>query len=319
MIRCAVNVFPTDYAHYATRSMCWRRPADIWRSIRVDQAMTGFGISMFVTADAIQPVELATAVEARGLDALFVPDHSHVPVASKRLWRGGGELPKHFLHTYDPFTILGACAAVTSRIRLGTAVCLVSQREPMTLAKAVASLDVISNGRVILGAGGGWNRAEMENHGTPFKQRWNIVRERILAIKAIWSEDEPEFHGEFVDFGPIWSYPKPIQAGGPPVWIGSHSGAVPARVADYADGWMPVNGRYKGDPIEDLKSACEQRCRSFDDLTMALFDAPVDEARAHEFIDRGYTELIFVLPSERSDLVLPRLDAIAQLASRLRT
>jgi alkanesulfonate monooxygenase SsuD/methylene tetrahydromethanopterin reductase-like flavin-dependent oxidoreductase (luciferase family) len=159
----------------------------------------------------------------------------------------------------------------------------------------------------------------MENHGTPFRQRWTIVRERILAMKAIWSREEPEFHGEFVDFAPIRSYPKPIQAGGPPVWLGSHSAAVPARVADYADGWMPVNGRYEGDPVTDLRSACERRGRAFDDVAMALFDAPVDAGRARGCIERGYTDLIFVLPPAKRDIVLPRLDAIAELAARLRT
>jgi probable F420-dependent oxidoreductase len=281
--------------------------------------MIRFGVFIFATDYAIGPAELAIAVEACGLDSLFVPDHSHVPTSSKPLWRGDGELPRHFSHTYDPFVALGACAAVTTDIRLGTAVCLVSQRDPITLAKAVASLDMISDGRVIFGAAGGWNRQEMENHGTPFKQRWNIVRERILAMKTIWSEQEPEFHGEFVEFDPIWSHPKPIQTGGPPVWIGSHSRSVPGRVADYADGWMPVNGRYAGDAPADLKSACAQRNRAFDEVTMALFDAPLDEAQARGFIDQGYSDLIFVLPSAQRDVVLPKLEEIAVLAGRLRS
>ena len=170
-----------------------------------------FGITMFPTDYSIQPVELARAVEERGFDSLFFPEHTHIPTSRKTPFPGGGELPKHYSHTHDPFVAFGACAAVTKRIRLGTGICLVIQRDPITLAKEIASVDSLSNGRFVLGIGAGWNREEMSNHGADYTNRWGLVREKILAMKAIWTQDEAEFHGKFVDFDPIWSYPKPAQ------------------------------------------------------------------------------------------------------------
>ncbi len=266
----------------------------------------------------MQPVELAIAVEERGLDSLFVPEHTHIPTDSVSPFLPGDKLPDHYLRTYDPFVVLGACAAVTERISLGTGICLVSQRHPITLAKEVASLDQISNGRFIFGIGAGWNKPEVENHGTDFDQRWRIVRERILAMKAIWTEEEPEFHGEFVDFDPMWSYPKPVQAGGPPIWIGANSKYVADRIAEYADGWLPIGGRAGSATIDQVREACEKRGRSFDDITLALFFPPMDEAGAAEQINLGYSEFIFGLPSEPADKVLPVLDDIAALANKLR-
>ena len=180
-----------------------------------------FGAMMFPTDYAIQPVELAQAVETRGLDSLFFPEHTHIPTSRKSPWPGGGDLPTEYWHTHDQFVALTAAAVATKRIKLGTGICLVIERDPIVLAKEVASLDVISGGRVILGIGGGWNAEEMENHGTNFKKRWKVLRERVQAMKEIWSKDVAEYHGEFVNFDPMWCYPKPIQAGGPPVLLGS--------------------------------------------------------------------------------------------------
>ena len=280
--------------------------------------MTRCGVIIFTTDKSMQPVELAKAVEERGLDSLFVPEHTHIPTDSVSPFLPGDKLPDHYLRTYDPVVVLGACAAVTERISLGTGICLVSQRHPITLAKEIASLDQISNGRFIFGIGAGWNKPEVENHGTDFAKRWLILRERILAMKAIWTEDEPEFHGEFVDFDPMWSYPKPVQAGGPPIWIGANSKYVADRVAEFADGWLPIGGRAGGATIAQVREACEKRGRSFDDITLALFFPPMDEADAREQIDLGYSELIFGLPSETAEKVLPALDDIAALADKLR-
>ena len=201
-----------------------------------------FGVQMFPTDYAIQPVELAKAVEERGLDSLFFPEHTHIPASRATPFPGGGDLPKQYWHTHDPYVALGACAAVTERITLGTGICLVIERDPITLAKEAASLDMISNGRFVMGIGAGWNREEMENHGANYKHRWAEMREKVLAMKAIWTQDEPQFHGEYVNFDKIWSYPKPVQAGGPPIWIGANSKWVFDRVAEYADGWMPIGG-----------------------------------------------------------------------------
>ena len=193
--------------------------------------MVRCSVLIFPTDQTIQPVDLALAVEERGLDALFLPEHTHIPVGSTSPFMPKGVVPEFYKRTYDPFVALAACAAVTERIKLATGICLITQRNPITLAKEIASLDMIANGRVILGVGAGWNITEMENHGTQFETRWEVLRERIMAMKTIWQEDEPEFHGEYVDFDPMWSYPKPRQNGGPPIWIGANSKWAPERVA----------------------------------------------------------------------------------------
>ncbi len=276
-----------------------------------------FGVSIFPTDYAIGPVELARAVEERGLDSLFFPEHTHIPASRLTPFPGGTDLPKMYWHTHDPFVALAACAAATSRIRLGTGICLVIERDPITLAKEVASLDVISGGRVVLGIGAGWNREEMENHGADYPNRWKVVREKVLAMRQIWTADEAEFHGEFVSFDPVWSYPKPIQKGGPPVWIGANSKWVFDRVADYADGWMPIGGLGSGN-LERMAEALTARGRKLADLDLALFGAPRDYDGVKGRIEQGFDELVFMLPDADADTVLPVLDEIAALAKRAR-
>lgn len=166
--------------------------------------MPSFGAMIFPTDTTMTPVDLARNVESRGLDSLWFPEHTHIPVSRKTPFPGGGDLPEWYWHAHDPFVALSAAAAVTERIKVGTGICLVIERDPITLAKECASLDVISNGRFILGIGAGWNQEEMENHGADYRNRWKIVREKVLAMKQIWTQDEAEFHGEFVDFDPIW-------------------------------------------------------------------------------------------------------------------
>ncbi|MGE0485575.1 MAG: LLM class F420-dependent oxidoreductase [Gammaproteobacteria bacterium] len=276
------------------------------------------GVMIFATDQSMQPVDLAREVEARGLDSLFVPEHTHIPLGTTSPFFPEGKIPPHYLRTYDPFVVLGACAAVTERIKFGTGICLVSQRHPITLAKEVATLDRLSNGRFIFGIGAGWNKPEIENHGVEFESRWKVVRERILAMKTIWTEDEAEFHGDYVDFAPMWSYPKPVQAGGPPIWIGANSKFVADRVAEYADGWIPVGGREGGASVAQLREACAKRGRNADDITLALFYPPMEEAAVREQVAAGYSHLIFGLPSAPRDEVLPVLDQVAALADRLR-
>lgn len=280
--------------------------------------MVRCGIIIFPTDETIQPVELAQAVEQRGLDSLFLPEHTHMPVGSTSPFMPDGVVPEFYKRTHDPFVALAACAAVTERITLATGICLVTQRDPITLAKEIASLDQISNGRVLLGIGAGWNAREMENHGTPFETRWKVLRERIMAMKTIWREDEPEFHGETVNFDPMWSYPKPVQAGGPPIWIGANSKWVPDRVADYADGWMPIAGRAGGGDIELLKAACAKRERDFSEITLGLFMAPMDESAVNQRVAEGYSEMIFGVAAEDRDSVLTQLDKIARFANTIR-
>lgn len=279
--------------------------------------MANFGVQIFPTDETIQPIEIAKAVEERGLDSLFFPEHTHIPTSRKTPFPGGTDLPSWYWRSHDPFVSLAAAAAVTTRIKIGTGICLVIERDPITLAKECASLDVISGGRFILGIGAGWNVEEMENHGASYKNRWKIVREKILAMKEIWTKDEAEYHGDFVDFDPIWCWPKPLQAGGPPIWLGANSKWAFDRVAEYCDGWMPIGGAGSGG-MDNLKAACEKRDRDVNDITIALFGAPADADNVQRRLDQGFTEIIFALPQSEPDKVLAHLDIVAEVAEKLR-
>ena len=279
--------------------------------------MAEFGVQIFPTDQTIQPIPLAKAVEERGLDSLFFPEHTHIPTARTTPFPGGTDLPEWYWRTHDPFVALTAAAAVTKTIKLGTGICLVIERDPIVLAKECASLDVISEGRLILGIGAGWNVEEMENHGASFKDRWKIVREKVLAMKAIWTQDEAEFHGDFVDFDPLWSWPKPVQKGGPPIWMGANSKWVFDRVAEYCDGWMPIGGSGSGG-MENMAAAMAERGRDMATLDVGLFGAPLDEAQAASRLEQGFTHLVFGLPQSEPSAGLHRLDDIAGLVDKLR-
>ncbi|HEV2666355.1 MAG TPA: LLM class F420-dependent oxidoreductase, partial [Blastocatellia bacterium] len=221
-----------------------------------------FGIAMFATEYAISPSELASEVEQRGFESIWFPEHTHIPASRRTPWPGGGDLPREYWHTYDPFIALTAAASATTRLRLGTGVCLVIERDPIITAKEVATLDRLSNGRVIFGIGGGWNVEEMGNHGTDYKRRWRVLRERTLAIKKIWTEDEAEFHGEFVDFDPIWSFPKPLQKPHPPILMGGDGPTTFDRVIEFCDGWMPIGLRLVN--VEEKIAALRRRAEEAD-------------------------------------------------------
>ena len=279
--------------------------------------MTEFGVVIFPTEYSIQPLELARAVEERGLDSIFVPEHTHIPASRRSPYPAGGVLPKEYSHTYDPFVFLTACAAVTERIRLGTGICLVVERDVLTLAKEIASLDRISGGRFVLGIGAGWNAEEMENHGIEFKHRWKVVREKILAMKELWTKDEAEFHGDFVDFDPVWSNPKPITPGGPPIWMGATSKWSYDRIAEYCDGWLPIAG-LEADHLPGIEEALLKRGRQLSDITLAMFGMIPDKDLVQSKIDAGFSHLVFGLPPEPADKVLPLLDDYASFAESMR-
>jgi probable F420-dependent oxidoreductase len=278
--------------------------------------MTQFALSMFATDYAIQPVELAIEAEKRGLESLWVPEHTHIPASRKTPFPGGTDLPKEYWHTHDPFVALGAAAAATKRLKLGTGVCLVIERDPITLAKEVASLDMISGGRVLFGIGAGWNVEEMENHGAVAKRKWKIVKEKILAIREIWTKEAAEFHGEFVNFDPIWSFPKPVQAGGPPILLGSQSKRVFERVAEYCDGWLPINfPRYDfAGGIRRLREAEKNANRK--QLSLSMFGAPSKDEAIRSLVDLGFERLIFPLPPAGRETVLPLMDNYANIAAK---
>ena len=197
------------------------------------------GAYFFSTAYSIDIVELATELEQRGFESLLVPEHTHIPASRKTEWPGGGDLPKEYYHTYDPFVALSFAAGATTTLKIGTGICLIPQRDAIVTAKCVASLDHLSNGRFIFGIGGGWNVDEMENHGAKYSSRFKLLQENILAMKQFWTEEKGEFHGEFVDFDPAFSWPKPTQRPHPPIILGGETDYTLKRVVDFCDGWLP--------------------------------------------------------------------------------
>src|SRR4051794_10203831 len=221
-----------------------------------------FGIAMFPTDYAVDPATVARLVEERGFDSLWFPEHTHIPSSRKTPYPAGGELPEMYSHTYDPFVALMAAAAATNELKLGTGICLVVERDPITTAKEVASLDQLSGGRFLFGVGAGWNLEEMENHGTDPSRRFRVMRERVEAMKAIWTEDEAEYHGEFVDFDPIWSWPKPQQLPHPPVLVGGNGPKVLDRVLAFGDEWTPNRVDGFADRAQELQRRAEDAGRN---------------------------------------------------------
>ena len=273
------------------------------------------GVYIFATEYTIRIDELAREAEQRGFESLFVPEHTHIPASRRSPWPGGPELPREYWHTLDPFVALAVAAAATSTIRLGTGICLLTERDPIVNAKEAASLDLLSGGRFELAIGAGWNAEEMENHGTAFATRFRVMSERARAMKVIWAEEEPEFHGEFVDFDPIWSYPKPVQRPNPPILVGGETDHTLRRVVDWADGWFP-RGRGGFDPAEGmarLKAIADEAGRPMDTLHVSLFGAPPNREALDRAAEAGVTRAILALPSNDRDDVMRRLDRHAEL------
>ncbi|MDL4771761.1 MULTISPECIES: LLM class F420-dependent oxidoreductase [Thermomonosporaceae] len=269
-----------------------------------------FGVSTFVTDEGIGPAALGRALEERGFGSLFLAEHTHIPVKRESPWPGGAELPRFYYRTLDPFVALTAAAAATRRLQVGTGIALVVQRDPILLAKEVASLDLVSGGRAVLGVGAGWNREEMRNHGTDPRTRMRLLRERVLAIKELWTRDEAEFHGEFVDFDPVFSFPKPVQDPHPPVLIGGSGPTVFDRVVEVGDGWMPIFGRGTdglGEQITELRGRAGHR------VPVTVFGTPPKPEIVAELDAAGADQVLFNLPTEPEDQTLARLDRLAGL------
>jgi probable F420-dependent oxidoreductase len=273
------------------------------------------GIAMFVTDETLHPAELGALVEAHGFDSLFVPEHTHIPL-SRLTPHPRGPLQEHYKRTLDPFVSLTAAAAATTRLLVGTGVCLVPQRDPILLAKEVATLDLLSGGRFLFGIGAGWNVDEMQNHGTDPSTRFKLMRERIEAMKAIWTQDEASYHGELVDFDPIWQWPKPVQKPHPPVLMGGGGPKVLDRVLDYADGWVP-----NAQPFEVLAARNDELQRRAAELgrphipVSVFMDEPQDDVLERMDaigIDRA---VIWVDPSPR-DVAEAALVRIARATAR---
>ena len=271
------------------------------------------GVSMFATDYAIRIDDLAREAEARGFESLWVPEHTHIPSSRRTPWPGGAELPKEYSHTYDPFVALMFAAAVTSTIKIGTGICLVIERDTITMAKEIASLDRLSGGRFLFGVGGGWNAEEMEHHGTAFKTRFKKMVEQVQALKTIWTQDEAEFHGDFVNFDALWSWPKPLQQPHPPLFLGGETSYTLQRVVDYCDGWLPRSRRpeliLQG--IGELRERAAKAGRDMKTISVTASGAPGDPKLVDSFREAGCDRCIFSLPSAERDTVLPLLDKYA--------
>jgi probable F420-dependent oxidoreductase len=278
------------------------------------------GVAIFPTDYTIRPDEFARACEARGFESVWFPEHTHIPASRRTPYPAGGDLPKEYWHTYDPFVALMAAGAATTTIKLATGICLLIERDPITTAKEVSSLDRLSGGRVLFGIGAGWNVEEMENHGTRFGPRWKVLRERVEAMKRIWTEDAAEYHGKFVSFDPIWQHPKPLQKPHPPIILGSASRKSLARVVDYCDGWVPIGFALRdlAGAIRELRERAAAAGRDPQSIEVSLFWAPGDADALRSFRDLGIARGILAVPSVGRDEVLAMLDQHAPLVEQLR-
>ena len=272
-----------------------------------------FGVMMFVTEYSMSPPDLAIAAEERGFESIWIPEHSHIPTSRKSPFPGGGDLPKIYYDAMDPFVALGAAASVTKNIRLATGICLVVQRDPLQTAKEVATLDQISGGRFIFGVGAGWNLEELADHGTNPKTRGRLLDERIEAMKVIWANEKAEYHGDFVDFDEMMTWPKPVQKPHPPIVVGGSFPHGARRAIALGDEWMPVGGRDAD--VVDIRSQFRQMAaeagREPDSLGLSVYGAPNDLEKNQRLSDNGITRAVFRLPSEKADTVLPLMDEAA--------
>ncbi len=275
------------------------------------------GVFYFPTDYGIDVGELARALEERGFESLFVPEHTHIPVSRRTPFPGGGELPRRYSHSHDPFIALAFAAAATRKLIIGTGVCLVPQHEPIALAKTIASLDLLSGGRFEFGIGGGWNVDEMENHGARYNTRFKQMREYVLAMKEIWTKEEASYHGEFAKFDPIWSWPKPART--PPILLGGESDHTLRRVVEYCDGWFPraMRGTFDAREAKDrMDRMATSMGRDPASVTISVFGAPADPAVLAGYTKVGFQRALFGIPDASRDEILRTLDTWAPLVAQ---
>jgi probable F420-dependent oxidoreductase len=273
------------------------------------------GVCYFPTDYGIGMTELGKALEDRGFKSLFVPEHTHIPLSRKTPFPSGGELPKRYSHTHDPFVALSFAAAATKKLKVGTGILLVPQHDPIATAKAIASLDQLSGGRFVFGIGAGWNEDEMNNHGIKHADRFTQMGDRVKAMKALWTQEEAAYKGKFIQFDATWSYPKPHQRPHPPIILGGESDHTLKRIIDYCDGWLP---RPRGfDPVEGagrLKRMAEQKGRDPKSLSITVFAAPPKADVLESYAKAGIQGALLAIPDESRDEILKQLDAWAPLA-----
>jgi probable F420-dependent oxidoreductase len=280
-----------------------------------------FGASMFFTDYSMSPAALASALEQRGFESVWAPEHSHIPLSRKSPFIMGGELPKKYYDVMDPFVTLTAAAMATKRLRIGTGICLIAQRDPIQTAKLVSSLDQISGGRFLFGIGNGWNADEMEDHGTVFATRHKLARERIEAMKEIWTRPQAEYHGEFVDFGPMISWPKPVQKPYPPILVGGAFPYSARRAIRYGDGWIPQSTQAVGTELADLVPRFRQMAaeagRDPATIPISVWGRLPDYEQIARYQDLGVTRVCTSLDSDVDEKILPVLDRWAELIRRV--
>jgi probable F420-dependent oxidoreductase len=273
---------------------------------------TKIGLFPFIT-DYSMPVDrLAVAAEERGFDSIWVPEHTHIP-AKHTPYPGGGELPKEYSHTLDPFVALGIAAGVTTKLKLATGICLAIEHQAITLAKTVATLDHVSGGRVLLGLGAGWNREEMENHGTVYADRFRKLEEQMRALREIWTNDEASFHGEFEHFDNIWSWPKPVQQPHPPLILGGETDHTLRRIVRVGDGWLPraMNPEYVLEGMTRLKRFAEEAGRDPATISVSVFAPPPKDEVVNRFKETDAERIILMVPPRDESETLKRLDRCA--------
>ncbi len=279
------------------------------------------GASMFFTDYSMSPAALARALEERGFESVWAPEHSHIPVSRKTPFPAGGDLPKRYYDCMDPFVSLTAAAVVTSTLKVGTGVCLVNQRDPIQTAKLVASIDQVSGGRFLFGVGVGWNEDEMNNHGTRLEDRAKVTRERIEAMKEIWTRSKAEYHGEFVNFDPMMAWPKPVQKPHPPIIVGGAFPQGPRRALRYGNGWIPVTGRASVEgmarAIESLRTMAAETGRDAAECPVSMFGVREDLDEARKLRDLGVARAVVALDSAKEDEILPVLDRWAAIIRAL--
>ncbi|MSP30219.1 MAG: LLM class F420-dependent oxidoreductase [Acetobacteraceae bacterium] len=279
------------------------------------------GAAMFFSDQSMTAPVLARNLEERGFESIWVPEHSHIPLSRKTGFPQGGELPKKYAEAMDPFVSLTAAAVVTTRLKLGTGVCLVVQRDPIQTAKLVASIDQISQGRFLFGIGNGWNQDEIENHGTVFSSRHRLVRERVAAMKEIWMHAKAEYHGEFVNFDPMMAWPKPVQKPYPPILVG---GAFPygaRRALAYGNGWIPHASRPEygdvSDFIPQFRQMAAEAGRDLTEVPITIWGSKPDAERIRRLADLGVSRIVVSLASASAEEILPQLDVWAKLIATL--
>ena len=282
--------------------------------------MMKIGAVMFFTAESMHPAALGRALEERDFESLWVPEHTHIPSSRKTPYPAGGGLIRPYYEIMDPFLVLNAAATATARLRIGTGICLVIQRDPIVLAKMVSSIDQLSDGRFLFGVGNGWNQDEIENHGTVFKTRHKLARERIEAMKTIWATEEPEYHGELVRFDKMKQWPKPRQKPYPPIIVGGAFPHAARRAIRYGDGWIPRDDWLERDGVgilDQFRAMAKEAGRDPASLPISLFRVPDRIERLRQYQDLGIDRVVFSLPAEKEDKILPILDRWAELKRQL--